>query len=54
MHGVLMAGGLQVSPAQQKTDQGIPTLRTQSNVVFVPTLVKDRAGKPVFGSRRTS
>ncbi|HEY3769437.1 MAG TPA: VWA domain-containing protein [Candidatus Angelobacter sp.] len=45
----LIAGSLQVCPAQQKTEQGIPTLRTQSNVVFVPTLVKDPAGKPVFG-----
>lgn len=35
--------------AQERPGQNTPTLRTQSNVVFVPTLVKDKAGKPVFG-----
>ncbi|HSK43987.1 MAG TPA: VWA domain-containing protein [Candidatus Binatia bacterium] len=34
---------------QASPKQDIPSLRTQSNVVFVPTLVKDRAGKLVFG-----
>ena len=34
---------------QQPTEQNVPSLRTQSNVVFVPTLVKDKAGKLVFG-----
>lgn len=35
--------------AQVSTEQDIPSLRTQANVVFVPTLVKDKAGKPIFG-----
>jgi VWFA-related protein len=35
--------------AQVPTEQDIPSLRTQANVVFVPTLVKDKAGKPIFG-----
>jgi VWFA-related protein len=39
-----MLGGAQV-----QTQQDIPSLRTQANVVSVPTLVKDKAGKPVFG-----
>jgi VWFA-related protein len=34
--------------AQDTTEQN-PRLRTQANVVFVPTLVKDKANKPVFG-----
>ena len=38
-----------VCHGQVRTEQDIPSLRTQSNVVFVPTLVKDKAGKPVFG-----
>jgi VWFA-related protein len=39
-----------ICPAQQvPTQQDIPALRTQSNIVFVPTLVKDRAGELVFG-----
>ena len=41
--------GLSVCPAQEKTKQNVPTLRTQSNVVLVPTLVKDQASKLVFG-----
>lgn len=36
-------------PGQIHSQQEIPSLRTQSNVVFVPTLVKDHAGKLVFG-----
>ncbi|MFL6313662.1 MAG: hypothetical protein ACJ71W_16300 [Terriglobales bacterium] len=36
-------------PAQLPDQQEIPSLRTQSNIVFVPTLVKDKAGKLVFG-----
>ncbi len=36
-------------PAQNQTEQEVPSLRTQSNVVFAPTLVKDKAGKLVFG-----
>lgn len=35
--------------AQVPTQQDVPSLRTQANVVFVPTLVKDKAGKPIFG-----
>jgi VWFA-related protein len=35
--------------AQDKPGQNIPTLRTQSNVVLTPTLVKDKSGKPIFG-----
>ncbi len=35
--------------AQAESQQDIPSLRTQANVVFVPTLVKGKAGKPVFG-----
>ena len=44
---------LLVSPvlcrAQNPTEQEVPSLRTQSNVVFAPALVKDKAGKLVFG-----
>jgi VWFA-related protein len=36
-------------PAQLFTQQEIPSLRTQSNIVFAPTLVKDKTGKLVFG-----
>lgn len=32
----------------QNPDQ-TPTLRTQSNIVFAPTLVKDKSGKLIFG-----
>jgi VWFA-related protein len=39
-----MMGHVQVS-----SEQDVPSLRTQSNVVFAPALVKDRAGKLVFG-----
>jgi VWFA-related protein len=35
--------------AQEKSDQKVPTLRTQSNEVFVPALIKDQAGKLIFG-----
>jgi len=35
--------------AQAESKQDIPSIRTQANVVFVPTLVKDKAGKPIFG-----
>src|SRR3981081_3432427 len=35
--------------SQGQTEQNVPSLRTQSNVVFVPALVKDKAGKLVFG-----
>lgn len=35
--------------AQVVPEQDVPSIRTQANVVFVPTLVKDKAGKPVFG-----
>lgn len=41
--------GSMVCAAQVPTQQDIPSLRTQSNEVFVPTLVKDRAGNLVFG-----
>ncbi|HKD80048.1 MAG TPA: VWA domain-containing protein [Candidatus Angelobacter sp.] len=44
---VLMFGSLVW--AQEKTEQKIPRLRTQSNEVLVPTLVKDRDGKLIFG-----
>ncbi|HEY1938800.1 MAG TPA: VWA domain-containing protein [Candidatus Angelobacter sp.] len=40
---------LYVCSAQDQSEQKLPTLRSQSNVVFVPTLVKDKAGKLVFG-----
>ena len=35
--------------SQNENKQQVPTFRTQSNVVFVPTLVEDQAGKLVFG-----
>jgi VWFA-related protein len=38
-----------VCRAQVPIQQDIPSLRTQSNIVFVPALVKDHAGKLVFG-----
>ena len=38
-----------VGRVQESIQQDIPSLRTQSNVVFVPALVKDRAGELVFG-----
>ena len=38
-----------ICASQATTGQDIPSLRTQANVVFVPTLVKDKAGKPIFG-----
>ena len=45
----LLGSRWQVCTAQEKPQQNIPTLRTQSNVVFVPTLVTDHAGKLIFG-----
>lgn len=41
--------GSMVRAAQAPTQQEFPSLRTQSNVVFVPALVKDKSGKLVFG-----
>lgn len=38
-----------VGQVQVPTHQDVPSLRTQSNVVFAPALVKDKAGKLVFG-----
>ena len=38
-----------VGRVQVPTEQDVPSLRTQSNVVFVPALVKDHAGKLIFG-----
>jgi VWFA-related protein len=46
---LFIEGGLFVGQAQEKTEQNVPTLRTQTNVVLVPALVKDQAGKLVFG-----
>ena len=46
---VLLLCGLSVGSAQDSSQQRTPTLRTQSNVVLAPTLVKDKNGKPVFG-----
>lgn len=46
---LLCACGGFYGQAQKKAEQDVPTLRTQSNVVFVPALVKDQAGKLVFG-----
>jgi VWFA-related protein len=40
---------LSLCRAQEPHEQNPPTLRTQSNVVFAPALVKDKAGKLVFG-----
>jgi VWFA-related protein len=45
----MLSSSLLVCQAQEKTKQNVPTLRTQTNVVLVPALVKDRAGKLVFG-----
>jgi VWFA-related protein len=45
----LLVLGLSCSHAQDTNQQNPPTLRTQSNVVFAPSLVKDKAGKLVFG-----
>jgi VWFA-related protein len=41
--------GLTAAQAQRQTDQQPPTLRTQTNVVLVPALVKDPTGKIIFG-----
>lgn len=38
-----------VCSMQVRTQEDVPSLRTQSNVVLVPALVKDHAGKLVFG-----
>jgi VWFA-related protein len=35
--------------AQESTGQNVPILRTQSNVVLVPALVKKKTGKLIFG-----
>src|SRR5262249_7074859 len=48
---LLSLSGVVRDYSQQKTDQQVPTFHTQSNVVFVPTLVKNEAGKLVFGLR---
>jgi VWFA-related protein len=40
---------LSLCRAQEPREQNPPTLRTQSNVVFAPALVKDKAGELVFG-----
>jgi VWFA-related protein len=45
----LLMLGLRCSYSQDTNQQNSPTLRTQSNVVFAPALVKDKAGKLVFG-----
>jgi VWFA-related protein len=45
---VAIAGATGTS-AQDRPDQNIPTLRTQSNVVLAPALVTDKDGKLVFG-----
>ena len=45
---VIHCGFVGVSGAE-KTKQNVPMLRTQTNVVLVPALVKDQAGKLVFG-----
>ena len=47
--GALLTCTILCSAQQRTTEQDIPSLRTQSNVVSVPTLVKDRTGKLVFG-----
>lgn len=44
-----ISGSMHTGHSQEKSGQSIPTLRTQSNEVFVPTLVKDRNGKLIFG-----
>ena len=41
--------GLFTCQAQEKPEQSVPTLHTQSNVVLAPALVKDQAGKLIFG-----
>jgi len=45
---VVFCGAL-AGHAQGNPDQNVPTLRTQTNVVLAPTLVIDKAGKPIFG-----
>ena len=49
MLGVCAAQDTGKQAAQDNGKQNVPTLRTQSNVVFVPTLVTDKHGKLVFG-----
>jgi VWFA-related protein len=46
---VLSSLGSLLCYAQDTTQHNPPTFRTQSNVVLVPTLIKDQAGHPVFG-----
>ena len=38
-----------IPSAAQEPGKNVPTLRTQSNVVLVPALVKDRTGKLILG-----
>jgi VWFA-related protein len=45
--------GLTAPQTQRQTDQPPPTLRRQTNVVLVPALVKDAAGKVIFGLQTT-
>src|SRR5215813_9106068 len=47
--GVAIDCRAQGQSSQAQGSQNVPTLRTQSNVVLVPTLVKGKGGKPVFG-----
>jgi hypothetical protein len=44
----MLLSSLSVCQAQSTAEQ-TPTLRTRSNVVLAPALVKDKAGKLVFG-----
>ena len=45
--------GPTICRVQAGSQQDIPSIRTQANVVFVPTLVKDKADRPVFGLQAT-
>jgi VWFA-related protein len=46
---LLNIGSVHTCGAQETQEQNVPTLRTQTNVVLAPALVKDKAGKLVFG-----
>jgi len=46
---VVLLIGSQVVPAQEQE----PTFRTQSNVVLLPTLVRDKAGNVVYGLKQS-
>jgi len=46
---VFLLSAASPTQAQDKGDQEIPTLRTQSNVVLAPALVTDKSGKLIFG-----